>query len=162
MNIVMIPVRMGSQRLKQKNLRHLNGLPLIVHAIRKAKQVAAIDQVWVNSEHSKFGEIAREEGVHFHQRPEKLADHNATSEDFVYEFLTKHPCDFLVQVHSIAPLLTAEEVSGFTITLINGDKDVLLSTVNEQIECAYQNQPVNFSFNEKTNSQNLVPIQRIT
>ena len=40
--------------------------------------------------------------------------------------------------------------------------DVFLSAVNEQIECAYQDKPINFSFEAKTNSQELKPIQRIT
>ncbi|MCA9417335.1 MAG: cytidyltransferase, partial [Candidatus Omnitrophica bacterium] len=35
MNIGMIPARMGSQRLKKKNLRELGGVPLITRAIRK-------------------------------------------------------------------------------------------------------------------------------
>ncbi len=162
MIIAMIPARMGSQRLKQKNLRLLNGVPLIVHAIRKAKQAGVFDQIWVNSEHEKFGELALQEEIFFHQRPAHLADNNATSEDFVYDFLTKHPCEYLVQVHSIAPLLTAEEVAGFATTFINSDYDVLLSVVNEQIECVYKEQPVNFTFNKKTNSQELTPIQRLT
>ena len=58
MNIAMIPARMGSQRLKQKNLRTLAGLPLITHAIRKCKAAHVFDEIWVNSEHERFGEIA--------------------------------------------------------------------------------------------------------
>jgi CMP-N-acetylneuraminic acid synthetase len=160
--IVMIPARMGSQRLKQKNLRLLNGIPLITHAIRKAKSIDLFDEVWVNSEHDKFGEIAREEGVFFHKRPAELADNQATSEDFVYEFLSKHECDYLFQVHSIAPLLTTGEIELFIKNMIEKKYDVQLSIVNEQIECAYQGKPINFTFKRKQNSQELKPIQRIT
>jgi len=39
---------------------------------------------------------------------------------------------------------------------------VMLSCIHDQIEVAYQNQPVNFTFAEKTNSQDLQPTQRIT
>ncbi|MHA2123645.1 MAG: cytidylyltransferase domain-containing protein, partial [Promethearchaeota archaeon] len=53
----MIPARMGSQRLKQKNLQEINGIPLIVHAIRKSIAAHVFDEIWVNSEHPKFGEI---------------------------------------------------------------------------------------------------------
>ena len=162
MNIAMIPARMGSQRLKQKNLRELAGVPLITRAVRKCKAAGVFDEIWVNSEHDAFGEIAREEGVGFHKRPEDLANNVATSEQFVYEFLTKHPCECVFQVHSIAPLLTASQVIGFVRAMREGRYDTLLSCTHEQIECAYHNQPVNFTFQEKTNSQDLDPIQRIT
>jgi CMP-N-acetylneuraminic acid synthetase len=160
--LAMVPARMGSQRLKQKNLRELGGMPLITRAIRKCKAAGVFDEIWVNSEHPVFGEIARAEGVCFHRRPEALGGNAATSEQFVQEFLKAHPCEFLFQVHSIAPLLTAKETAGFVRAMTGGDRDVLLSVVNEQIECAMEGRPVNFTFDRKTNSQELTPIQRIT
>jgi len=160
--IAMIPARMGSQRLKRKNLREINGVPLITHAIRKSVVTGVFNEIWVNSEHDKFNEIAYQEGVFFHKRPIELASNTATSEDFVYEFLKKHPCDYLFQVHSIAPLLTEEQIKKFVKAMLGSGYDVQLSVVNEQIECAMNDRPLNFSFDTKTNSQELKPIQRIT
>jgi CMP-N-acetylneuraminic acid synthetase len=162
MNLAMIPARMGSQRLKQKNLRELGGVPTIVRAIRKCQTAGCFDAIWVNSEHDAFGEIAAAEGVHFHKRPEHLANNTATSEDFVNEFLQAQPCDRVFQVHSIAPLLTAAQVREFVDAMIASDVDTLLSCTHEQIECALDGEPVNFSFTEKTNSQELRPVQRIS
>ena len=162
MIIAMIPARMGSQRLKQKNLRELNGVPLITRAIHKCQAAGVFDAIWVNSEHPAFGEIAAAEGVDFHQRPEPLGNNQATSEQYVAEFLEQHPCDFVVQVHSIAPLLTVDEIRGFVSALDRTELDCLLSADLVQIECAYRGQPVNFSFAEKTNSQDLEPLQRLS
>jgi len=160
--IAMIPARMGSQRLRKKNLRQLGGEPLISRAIRKCQDAGVFDEIWVNSEDREFEPYARQAGVDFHHRPAELASNTATSEDFVYEFLQHHDCDRLFQVHSIAPLLTADEVRRFVTTMQSSAHDVLLSGPLDQIECMYQNQPVNFSFAEKTNSQDLQPIQRVT
>lgn len=162
MNIAMIPARMGSQRLKQKNLRELGGVPLIARAIRKCQAAGVFDEIWVNSEHEAFGEIAAAEGAQFHKRPADLANNVATSEQFVYEFFQAHPCDLLFQVHSIAPLLTAADTAAFVRAMNTGGFDVMLSCVHEQIECACDGVPINFTFAEKTNSQELKPIQRIT
>ena len=162
MIIAMIPARMGSQRLKQKNLRELGGVPLITRAIRKCQAAGVFDEIWVNSEHPAFGEIARQEGAGFHQRPEELGNNQATSEQFVGEFLQHHPCDFIVQVHSIAPLLTSTEVRDFVKALADGTCDCLLSVDQVQIECVFQSQPINFTFAEKTNSQDLDPVQRLS
>ena len=162
MNLAMIPARMGSQRLKQKNLRELAGVPLLVRAIRKCRAAGCFDEIWVNSEHDTFGELAAAEGVGFHKRPEALANNTATSEQFVHEFLTVHPCERVFQVHSIAPLLTAGQVRDFVAAMAEGGEDTLLSCTHEQIECALDGAPVNFSFTEKTNSQELRPVQRVS
>ncbi len=145
----------------QKNLRELSGLPLITRAIRKCVAVGLFDEIWVNSEHPQFGEIAAAEGVNFHLRPVELGNEKATSEQYIAEFLEKHPCECLVQVHSIAPLLTAREVEQFVMALDSGDYDCLLSVELIQIECAYRDNPINFSYAEKTNSQDLDPVQRV-
>ncbi len=160
--IAMIPARMGSQRLKKKNLAPLDGVPLITRAIRKCQEAGVFDEIWVNSEHPDFGPIAESEGVQFHQRPEELGNNNATSEQFVAEFLRKHDCDLLIQVHSIAPLLTAGEVRDFVSHFKTNDCDVMLSCIHDLIECAYNDAPVNFTLAEKTNSQDLAPVQRVT
>lgn len=162
MNIAMIPARMGSQRLKKKNLRELRGVSLIVRAIRKCKAAGCFDEIWVNSEHADFGAVAEAEGVMFHQRPEELGNALATSEQFVAEFLRKRRCDRLFQVHSIAPLLTVEDIVNFEERMACATFDTLLSVEDIQIECALNGEPVNFSFDEKTNSQDLAPVQRIS
>jgi CMP-N-acetylneuraminic acid synthetase len=161
-SIGMIPARMGSQRLKQKNLRELDGIPLITRAVCLCRDAGIFNEVWVNSEHTAFKKIAQQEGVKFHQRPPELAGNDATSEDFVYEFLKSHDCDYLFQVHSIAPLLASHTVVDFVRTMVTSEYDVLLSGVNEQIECSIEGKPINFNFFSKANSQELKPVQRIT
>jgi CMP-N-acetylneuraminic acid synthetase len=161
-NIAMIPARLGSQRLKQKNLRELGGVPLIVRAIQRAIEADVFDEVWVNSESDIIGDLACKSGVEFHKRPAHYASNTATSEDFVFEFMMKHECDYLFQVHSIAPLLDSRQIRGFVQKMMGSGQDVQLSVVNEQIECVLNDQPINFSFDEKQNSQELSPIQRIT
>lgn len=160
--IAMIPARMGSQRLTQKNLRTIRGVPLIVRAIHKCKDAGCFDEIWVNSEDLAFAPIAEAEGVKFHQRPQELGNNQATSEDFIKEFFRTHDCERLAQVHSIAPLLNATEVRAFVEAWVNSSHDVMLSCIHDQIEVAYQDKPVNFTFAEKTNSQDLQPLQRIT
>ncbi len=160
--LAMIPARLGSQRLKQKNLCEIDGAPIIAWAIRRCKAAGIFDEIWVNSEADAFAEIAAREGVHFHRRPAELASNTATSEQFVHEFLERHNCNWLVQVHSIAPLLTPEQIRGFVEAMRAGDYDAMLSCTLEQIECAIDGRPINFSFDAKTNSQELAPVQRIS
>ncbi len=160
--IAMVPARLGSQRLKQKNLLEIDGTPLFTRALRKVRTMAIFDEVWANSEADLIGELAASEGVPFHKRPAELGSNSATSEDFVYEFLKAHPCDYLVQIHSIAPLLTRKEIGDFVSMLQDGGYDTLLSGVNEQIQCMMADTPLNFSKSGMDATQELAPIQRIS
>lgn len=162
MKVAMIPARMGSQRLAQKNLRTLGGIPLITRAIRKCREAGIFDEIWVNSEHPDFGEIAAAEGVRFHRRPQALGGPEATSEQYVAEFLQQHDCQVLFQVHSIAPLLGISEIRAFVGAMESKPVDTLLSYEPIQIECAFRDAPVNFTFQKKENSQDLAPVQRIS
>lgn len=159
--VAMVPARMGSQRLKRKNLAEIDGLPLVAHALRKCLKSGRFESVWLNSEDQAFEEIALSEGASFHHRPAHLGDNQATSEQFVAEFLSNHECDYVVQVHSIAPLLPQARISAFVDMLVNTKPDTLLSVVDENLECMHNGQPVNFRFDQKTNSQDLDPVRRI-
>lgn len=157
----MIPARLGSQRLRKKNLAEIDGIPLVAHAVRKCVQSGCFDSVWLNSESEVFEAIALREGGRFHQRPSHLGGNDATSEDFVAEFLQTHECDFVVQVHSIAPLLTITDITNFVKFMQDQDFETVLSVVEENLECVYEGRPINFDFSKKTNSQELRPVQRI-
>jgi len=160
--IAMIPARYGSKRLAVKNLLEIDGAPMIVRAMRKAAALDCFDEVWVNSESDVFGDLAKAEGVPFHKRPEALSVDTATSEVFVHEFLKSHDCEWLIQVHSIAPLLHPDEIVAFVERLKGGKYDTLLSGVDEQIHCMKGCKEINFDFTDMGMTQALEPVQRLS
>jgi len=58
-----IPARGGSKRLPGKNLRLLQGKPLIAHTIEVAKRSGLFDAVYVCTEDEKIAEVARGYGA---------------------------------------------------------------------------------------------------
>lgn len=162
-SIAIIPARLGSQRLKKKNLELFNGVPLIEHAIMRALHADVFDEIYVNSESLVFKEYADKHQVSFYKRPNKLGDNKSTSEDFILDFFLNVECDDLYQIHSITPLLGSGNIRDFyNFCNKHNNYDTVLSCINDQIEVAYQNKPVNFITDRKTNSQDLLPTQRIT
>ena len=65
----MIPARLGSTRVKNKNLRLINGKPLIQFVLDAAMKSMNLDEVYVNSESTIFKKIAENSGAKFYQRP---------------------------------------------------------------------------------------------
>ena len=55
--LTMIPARMGSNRIKKKNLRILGDIPLIEHIIRSAKDSYYTSEIFINSGLHIFGEM---------------------------------------------------------------------------------------------------------
>jgi CMP-N-acetylneuraminic acid synthetase len=161
--VAMIPARLGSQRLKKKNLEKFGELTLIEHAIKRCIDADVFDEIYVNSESEVFELFAKKYGVNFYKRPINLGNNTATSEEFVEDFFKNIECVSLYQIHSITPLLNAQQIREFVLfSESNKNINTVLSCIEDQIEVAYENVPVNFSFTAKTNSQDLKPTQRIT
>lgn len=158
--IAMIPARLGSKRIPKKNLRYLGEKPLIQYPIDLALQSGAFGSVWVNTESAALGRAAERMGAQFHHRPAELATDTATNREFTYEFLSKHPCDYVVMVNSTSPLLRLATVQRFVQFLKEHAYDTVLSTIAEKAESFYDGKPLNFRTTEKINSQFLPPIEK--
>lgn len=156
----MIPARLGSQRVKNKNLRFINGKPLVQYIIETAAQAKSLQDIYLNSEGIIFKEIADTCGVHFYHRSKELASDSATNDDFALDFMNAIEFDILIQLLPTSPFITAKEIDAFVQTMLNGDYDTLVSVKNMQIECIYQQKPVNFDQKKQTPpSQLLEPVQ---
>ena len=58
----MIPARLGSKRIKHKNLRLLDGKPLVSHVLEKCKDADIFSEIYINSESGIFKSVSDECG----------------------------------------------------------------------------------------------------
>lgn len=83
--VALIPARAGSERVKGKNIRLLNGVPLLAYTICAAQQSGCFDKILVSSDGTQILEIAAKYGADCIRRPEEYA--TSTSSDI---FWVKH------------------------------------------------------------------------
>lgn len=159
--VAMIPARLGSKRIPKKNIRYMGDKPLILYPIELALSVERFESIWLNTESEELGKAAERAGIGFHRRPRELAGDQATNREFTYEFLQKHPCDYVVMVNPTSPLLRNETMEGFLNYLEENDFDTVLSVISEKEETFYRGEPLNFSLERKVNSQQLEPVENI-
>ena len=57
--VAVVPARIGSERVKYKNLRLIAGKPLIYYVIESLKKTDRIDDIYVNSDSELIGKVAR-------------------------------------------------------------------------------------------------------
>ena len=158
--LTMIPARMGSNRIKKKNLRMLGNVPLIEHIIKSAKESKYTNEIFINSESDKFLKIAERCNIKFYKRPKELASDEATNDDFTLDFLEKFECDILLQLLPTSPFISSNEIDQFLKIMIDNKYETMISTTNIQIECVYDGQPINFIQTKQTPpSQDLKPIK---
>ncbi len=87
-NLAIIPARSGSKGLKDKNIKLLNGKPLIAYTIEAAIRSGEFDEVMVSTDSEQYAEIAREYGASVpFLRSEETATDTAGSWDVVEEVL---------------------------------------------------------------------------
>ena len=76
--LIFIPARAGSKRIKNKNIRKINGKPLIYWTIKYAKKyVKSSEDIIVSSDSNYIHKISVEEKVRFFKRPKNISGDKA-------------------------------------------------------------------------------------
>ena len=158
--IAMIPARIGSTRLKMKNLALIDGKPMIYYTIKAAQDSGAFDRIILNSDSKVFEEIAKRYGVEFYHRPDELGSSTTKSDDVVLDFMQNNPCDIVAWVNPTSPLQTGGEVKKVIDYFQLEALDSLITVENKLVHTAWQNRPINFVEDGKfAQTQDLIPVQ---
>lgn len=116
-SLAIIPARAGSKGLKDKNIRLLNGKPLICYSIQAAVSSGKFAKVMVSTDSPRYAEIARECGAEVpFLRSEKLSGDKASSWAVVKEVLDFYQnngiCfDSVMLLQPTSPLRTADDIA---------------------------------------------------
>lgn len=128
-NIAIIPARSGSKGLKDKNIKELNGKPLLAYSIDAAISSGLFEEVMVSTDSELYANVAKENGasVPFLRSEEQSGD-NAGSWGVVEEVLKKYESlgekfDTVCLLQPTSPLRTANDIiDGYQLLIEkNGD-----------------------------------------
>lgn len=157
---VLIPVRAGSQRVKNKNIKSFAGSNLLTVKIKQMNRIKGIDGVIVNSNSDEMLDIAKQLGAETVKRDEYYAS-NTVSMNEVYKNMAQNcDCDVILFADATNPLVEDITVSNcIEAYLDNLDRFDSLTTVNEIKQFMWQNgKPINYDKNNKPRSQDLPDI----
>lgn len=62
-NLAIIPARSGSKGLKNKNVKLLNGIPLMAYSIKAAQESGMFDEIMVSTDSLEYADIAKKYGA---------------------------------------------------------------------------------------------------
>jgi len=81
--LALIPARSGSQRIPGKNIKKLNGHPLLAYSIQAAKDSDIFDEVYVSTDSLEIGSIATYYGAGYVERPEQYATSSSADIEWI-------------------------------------------------------------------------------
>jgi CMP-N,N'-diacetyllegionaminic acid synthase len=73
MIIAIIPAKASSKRLKNKNMRLVNGKPLIQYTVNYAKRSKLIDKIYISTDSKKIINFSKKNKIKTIKRPRKLS-----------------------------------------------------------------------------------------
>lgn len=104
--IAVIPCRSGSQRVPNKNIRILNGYPLLAYTVWIARASYLIDKTFVYTNSQDIAKIAFDYEVEPMMRPEETATNTATDLDWILAFLKQYKEKYDIYPQKIVHLRT--------------------------------------------------------
>ena len=115
-NLAIIPARSGSKGLKDKNIKELNGLPLLGYSVRAALDSGKFSHVMVSTDSEVYAKIAVDCGAQVpFLRDNTSATDGASSWDVVREVLNKYremgiTFETVTLLQPTSPLRTAQDI----------------------------------------------------
>lgn len=135
--LIVIPARGGSKGIPRKNVRLMNGRPLISYAIQTAKSSAFAPDVYVSTDSTEIADVASNYGAKIINRNENLAGDMVTLDPVIYDALLRvereNNCayDLIITMQPTSPLTSVRTLDAAIQKFISEKYNTLISVVNK-------------------------------
>ncbi|WP_367566866.1 HAD hydrolase family protein [Lacrimispora sp.] len=142
MNVAFIPVRGGSKSIPFKNIKLINGKPLVYWAVRAACGCKYIDKVYIATDCDKIkkvvGSFSDEKEADFFDKMEVIgrsiesASDTASTEFAMIEFAANYEFENIVLIQATSPLLSSVDLDRGFEAFMEEEVDSVLSVVRQK------------------------------
>ncbi|MFI3177711.1 MAG: cytidyltransferase [Eubacteriales bacterium] len=129
--LAVIPARAGSKGVPNKNIRLLNGKPLIYYSIKNAIDSQYITKIIVSTDSTQVQIIAEQMGVEVHFRSKQLCSDDVTLDAVIEDVVNQIDCDYVVTMQPTSPTLQASTLDAAIAHAIDTNADTVISVVNQ-------------------------------
>ena len=149
--VAFIPVRGGSKSIPLKNIKMINGRPLIYWTLDATVNCDDIDIVVVSTDSCEIKQVVEKYGsdkFKIINRSEEVSTDTASTESVMIEFARNYDFENIVLVQATSPLLKSEDISKGICKYFQDGIDSVLSVVRQkrfiwEEQCDYSI-PVNY------------------
>ena len=161
---VVVPVRKGSQRVKNKNFKPFADSNLLKVKLDVLKQVDVIDEIVVNTDSEIALNIADEYGVSKCVREDYYASSKCNNSEFFQNIAENTDTDYIIYSPCTAPLIKVDTYYDFINRFRNAkDRYDSLTTVTDVKQHLWLDEkPMNYKPSDSPNTQDLPDIVSLT
>ena len=149
-----IPVRQGSQRVKNKNFKEFAGKSLLEHKIDIVKKLP-INDIIINTDSEYAISLAEKNNVKYHRREPYYASSECTNSEY-HEYLAQvTDAENILITQVTAPLISLDTYIEAIDIFNNVNCNSLMSIKKIKEYLWYKNKPINYKLDYAPNSQDL-------
>ncbi|QGH34056.1 hypothetical protein GI584_08490 [Gracilibacillus salitolerans] len=134
-NIAFIPVRGGSKSIPLKNIKKINGEPLVYWVLNATAMCPEIDHVVVSTDCANIKNVINSynfNNVTIIDRSFEVSTDQASTEAVMLEFTKKYDFDNIVLTQATSPLLSKNDISKGLILFESTNVDSVISVVRQK------------------------------
>lgn len=164
--LIVIPARGGSVGIPRKNLRNLNGLPLIAYSIRNALKSKYKPDVYVSSDDEEILYISQKIGAQIYKRDVKIADGQTTLDPVIYDAYKNISAEnqkkykLIITLQPTSPLLKTESLDNAIKQIMQDEKIETIISAKDTTHLSWKKENDKYipNYKERVNRQFLPPI----
>ncbi len=159
-----VPVRKGSQRVKNKNFKPFSNSNLLEIKLNALKQIKTIDRIVVSTDSIIAIEAAKRLGVEYHERDNYYASSECSNSEFFKNLAENIKGDYLMYAPVTAPLIKTKTYYDFINRFYNAidTHDSMLTACYVKDHMWLNNKPLNYDPQNSPNTQDLPNILKLT
>jgi CMP-N,N'-diacetyllegionaminic acid synthase len=143
--VLHIPAREGSKRVPKKNMKLMEGIPMISYTIKASLKAAVTDNCYVNTDSEEIIEFVEKEfpNMKIYLRDKELCDDKSQSDHFNADIIRKLKPQTLIMINPVCPLIEAEDIINALEAYKSSDCDTLITSTSTHMQSFCDGNPIN-------------------
>lgn len=155
--VAFVPIRLNSQRVAGKNLRPLDGSPLMCHILKTLTEVEGIDEVYVFCSDEGIRALLPE-GVRLLLRDPSLDSDTTLGREIYDNFTARVGADLYILAHATSPFIRAATLADALGKVRSGEYDSAFSAEKIQTFAWFEGRPLNYALDNIPRTQTIEPV----
>ena len=155
--VAFVPIKLNSQRVKNKNIRNLGDKPLLHYVLNNLDKIKTIDDIYVYCSDPAIKPFLVGRAKYLQRDPE--LDRDEVMGDQIYgKFISDIDADIYILAHATSPFIEPKSIEIALSKIICSEFDSAHAVTQQNNFGWFNEEPINFDLNCMPRTQDITPI----